>query len=295
MRVARLRAGGSEVTAVERDGRWFAVEPADGEGPVSPLAALGGAGVVSARPLEGDSGLAVPWRPPRNVLCLGKNFREHAEEFAAYAGEKESAPAHPIVFTKAPDALCGAEDAIEVQRDLAAALDYEVELGVVIGRGGASIEPGAAAAHIAGYTIVNDITARDLQERHRQWFLGKSLPAASPTGPVLVSPDELPALADCAIESRVNGEVRQTSRLGDMIFGIAETIAIVSAIVPLRRGDLISMGTPSGVGIGFTPPRFLEDGDEVVCEIEGIGRLRNVVRVVEAAVAAPEAAEGRGW
>jgi 2-keto-4-pentenoate hydratase/2-oxohepta-3-ene-1,7-dioic acid hydratase in catechol pathway len=216
----------------------------------------------------------------RNIMCLGKNFRAHAVEFAAYRSETEVVPESPIVFTKAPEALCGAEDPIEVRRDVASSLDYEVELGVVIGCDGSRIGADAALDHVAGYTVVNDVTARDAQERHRQWFLGKSLPRATPIGPVVVTPDELGDLDRLAITCHVNGELRQSAVLGDMIFGVAETIEIVSALVPLRRGDIISMGTPSGVGIGFTPPRFLADGDTVVCAIEGIGELRNVVRIV---------------
>jgi 2-keto-4-pentenoate hydratase/2-oxohepta-3-ene-1,7-dioic acid hydratase in catechol pathway len=216
------------------------------------------------------------------VLCLGKNFRAHAVEFAAYSADAEAVPAHPIVFTKAPEALCGADETIEVRRELGASLDYEVELGVVIGRDGARIPADDALDHVAGYTVVNDVTARDLQERHRQWFLGKSLPHATPIGPAVVTPDELGSLDDLQITCHVNGELRQSAVLGEMIFGVAQTISIISALLPLRRGDIISMGTPSGVGIGFTPPRFLEDGDTVVCAIEGIGELRNVVRLVDA-------------
>jgi 2-keto-4-pentenoate hydratase/2-oxohepta-3-ene-1,7-dioic acid hydratase in catechol pathway len=298
MRVGRFGNGAAEVTAVERDGAWFLAEVVgDGAEAPSTLDMVGGEGVASSRRLDGELRPTVPWRPPRNVMCLGKNFREHAEEFAAYAAESEAVPTQPIVFTKAPDALCGAEDAIEVRRDLATALDYEVELAVVIGRGGTAIDVENAYDHVAGYTVLNDVTARDLQERHRQWFLGKSLPRATPIGPVLVTPDELGALDELAITSWVNGEVRQKALLGEMIFGVPETIAIVSAIVPLRRGDLISMGTPSGVGIGFKPPRFLNDGDEVVCEIEGIGRLHNVVRLLDQApaLAGPDASGDRGW
>lgn len=169
---------------------------------------------------------------------------------------------------------------ITVDREVTAALDYEVELGIVIGAGGLHIPAADAERHIAGYTIVNDVTARDLQRRHKQWFLGKSLPAATPVGPVIVSPDELTGLDGRAIRCWVNGDLRQDARLGDMIFGIAETIAEVSRIVPLERGDLIAMGTPSGVGFSFEPPRFLQDGDRVVCEIEGIGRLDNTVHFV---------------
>lgn len=223
-----------------------------------------------------------PLLPHRNVICLGKNYREHAMEFSAYAGEADSIPAAPIVFTKAAAALCGAGDDITVDREVTDALDYEVELGVVIGLGGRDIQAEDAMRHVAGYTIVNDITARDLQQRHKQWFLGKSLAGATPTGPVIVSADEFTAQAGRSIRCWVNDELRQDATLGEMIFGIPETIAQISHIFPLEPGDLLAMGTPSGVGVGFDPPRFLQDGDRVVCEIEGIGRLDNTVRFVSA-------------
>lgn len=275
MRAGSVTDGTRTVIAVHDGKRSFAVEPQ----PVSFLDVLD-RDAPAGEPLANGYRPAVPFRPTRNVMCLGKNFRAHAVEFAAYSAEKETVPENPIVFTKAPEALCGAEDAIEVHRDVASSLDYEVELGVVIGRDGAGIRAADALRHVAGYTVVNDVTARDVQERHRQWFLGKSLPRATPIGPVVVTPDELGDLDGLAITCHVNGEPRQSAVLGDMIFGVAETIAIISALVPLKRGDIISMGTPSGVGIGFTPPRFLADGDTVVCAIEGIGELRNVVRLV---------------
>lgn len=281
MRAGRFSDGTSTVLAVQENDRWLRVEP----GVDSILDLLSGNGLAdgaTGEPLANGHRPAVPFRPARNVMCLGKNFRAHAEEFAAYSADTESVPAHPIVFTKAPEALCGAEDAIEVPREVGSALDYEAELGVVIGVGGAAIRERDALDHVLGYTVLNDITARDVQERHRQWFLGKSLPRATPIGPAVVTPDELGELAQLRITCHVNDELRQAAVLGEMIFGVAETISVVSALVPLCRGDIISMGTPSGVGIGFTPPRFLEDGDEVVCEIEGIGRLRNVVRLVAA-------------
>jgi 2-keto-4-pentenoate hydratase/2-oxohepta-3-ene-1,7-dioic acid hydratase in catechol pathway len=283
MRVGRLRSGAQELTAVQRDGGWFALDGDDGPGTPSALEVLTGDAPQSAgsEPLSDAYRLVVPHRPGRNVICLGKNFRAHAEEFAAYSSEAEAIPKHPIVFTKAPEALCGAGDEIAVARQATGALDYEAELGVIIGRSGAAIDPGAAISHVAGYTVLNDVTARDLQERHKQWFLGKSLPRATPIGPVVVTPDELSGLEQRTISCAVNGESRQEALLGDMIFGVAETISIISALVPLVQGDIISMGTPAGVGIGFTPPRFLEDGDEVVCTIEGIGELRNVVRFVD--------------
>lgn len=223
----------------------------------------------------------MPVAPPRNLFCLGKNYRAHATEFASFANEDEAVPSVPIVFTKPFDALCGANDDIVVDRSVTSELDYEAELGVVIGTGGRRIRREEARRHVAGYTVVNDVTARDLQKRHRQWFLGKSLPRATPVGPVVVAADELTGLEERWIRCWVNGELRQDALLGQMIFGIDEAIARISAIVPLVAGDLIAMGTPSGVGVGFDPPRFLADGDVVVCEIEGVGRQENTVRFVD--------------
>lgn len=280
MRAARLTDGATTLVAIQGREGWLPADPQ----PSSVLDVLPGerhAGRLATDPVGDGYRPIVPFRPPRNVMCLGKNFREHALEFAAYSADSESVPAHPIVFTKAPEALCGAKDTIAVRRDAASALDYEAELAVVIGRAGAGIRRERALEHVAAYTVVNDITARDAQERHRQWFLGKSLPRATPIGPSLVTPDELGVFDELRITTHVNGELRQSAVLGDMIFGVAETIARVSALVPLCRGDIISMGTPSGVGIGFSPPRFLEDGDTVVCAIEGIGELRNLVRFID--------------
>jgi 2-keto-4-pentenoate hydratase/2-oxohepta-3-ene-1,7-dioic acid hydratase in catechol pathway len=226
----------------------------------------------------GDVRPEVPVAPPRNIFCLGKNYRDHAAEFAFFADEDESVPDVPIVFTKPVTALCGARDDIVVDRGITSKLDYEAELGVVIGTGGRSITRSEARRHVAGYTVVNDTTARDLQQLHRQWFLGKSLPRATPVGPVVVPAVDVAALEERWIRCWVNGELRQEARLSQMIFGVDEAIARISAVVPLEAGDVIAMGTPSGVGAGFDPPRFLEDGDVVVCEIEGIGRQENTVR-----------------
>jgi 2-keto-4-pentenoate hydratase/2-oxohepta-3-ene-1,7-dioic acid hydratase in catechol pathway len=289
VRVGKVAVAEGSVLATERDGLWYRWTPAhaDGASPdgISVLDALT-AGDRSPAPGSPGSAPLSPGRllppivPPRNVICLGKNYRDHAAEIDAYALDTEGLPEAPIVFTKPAASLCGPRDVITVDRDVTAALDYEVELGIVIGTGGRHIPAADAERHIAGYTIVNDVTARDLQRRHKQWFLGKSLPAATPVGPVIASPDELAGLDGRAIRCRVNGELRQDARLGDMIFGIAETIAEVSRIVPLERGDLIAMGTPSGVGFSFEPPRFLQDGDRVICEIEGIGCLDNTVHFV---------------
>ena len=279
-----VSAGSGPMLAIERDGFWYQWIPPDDVPAKSSWSAVDALamGERQADRILHPVRVLPPILPGRNVMCLGKNYRAHAAEFAAYAGESESVPEVPIVFTKPAAALCGAGDEIMVDPDVSAALDYEAELGVVIALGGYRISAQDAIRHVAGYTIVNDVTARDLQQRHRQWFLGKSLVAATPTGPVIASPDEMPDLAGRTIRCWVNGELRQDATLDEMIFGVPETIAVLSRIFPLERGDLIAMGTPSGVGVGFDPPRFLQDGDQVVCEIDGIGRVDNTVRFVAA-------------
>jgi 2-keto-4-pentenoate hydratase/2-oxohepta-3-ene-1,7-dioic acid hydratase in catechol pathway len=283
VRVGMVSVGDGPVLAVEQDGRWYRWTPPTGRpagGGWSAVDVLAIGGHVQADGMLHPARLLPPVLPPRNVICLGKNYRAHAEEFAAYAKEPESLPEAPIVFTKPAAALCGARDIVTVERQVTTALDYEAELGVVIGTGGAHIGAEDAERHIAGYTIINDITARDLQRQHRQWFLGKSLYRATPAGPVIVSAGEFTDLAGRSIRCWVNDDLRQEAKLGEMIFGVAETIVAISRVFPLEPGDLIAMGTPSGVGVGFDPPRYLQDGDRVVCEIDGIGRLDNEISFV---------------
>ena len=280
-----MTTGDGPVLAVQQEDGWYRWHPSAGPAGTNGtladlLASLDGDG-QAGDPLS-TGRLLPPLVPQRNVMCLGKNYQAHAAEFSAYARESDSVPDAPIVFTKPVAALCGAGDDITIDPEVTAAVDYEAELGVVIGLGGCRISAQDALRHVAGYTVVNDVTARDLQQRHKQWFLGKSLAAATPTGPVVVSADEMPDLGARTIRCWVNGELRQDATLGQMIFGVAETIAAISRIFPLEPGDLIAMGTPSGVGVGFDPPRFLQDGDQVTCEIEGIGRLDNTIRFVAA-------------
>jgi 2-keto-4-pentenoate hydratase/2-oxohepta-3-ene-1,7-dioic acid hydratase in catechol pathway len=283
VRVGMVSAGNGPVLAVEQGGRWYRWTPPK-EAPAgsswSAVDVLATGGHVEPDGMLHPARLLPPILPPRNLICLGKNYRAHAEEFAAYASEPEIVPEAPIVFTKPAAALCGARDVVTVERQVTTALDYEAELGVVIGAGGERIEAEDAERHVAGYTIINDITARDLQRRHGQWFLGKSLYGATPAGPVIVSTEEFTDLAARSIRCWVNDDLRQEAKLGEMIFGVAETIAEISRIFPLEPGDLIAMGTPSGVGVGSNPPRYLQDGDRVVCEIEDIGRLDNTIHFV---------------
>jgi len=220
--------------------------------------------------------------PPHNIMCVGKNYYAHAHEFTksgfdAGAKAEEAIPDCPIVFTKPSSSIAAQGDPIPLWDGLDAAVDYEAELAVIIGRGGRAIAREAALSHIFGYTIINDVTARDLQRRHKQWFLGKGIDGFGPMGPWIVTADEIDG-SNLRIACRVNGELRQNSSTADLIFDIPALIEAISKSVTLAPGDIIATGTPEGVGIGFDPPRFLRDGDIVEVEIEGIGILRNAVQ-----------------
>ncbi|HZO94855.1 MAG TPA: fumarylacetoacetate hydrolase family protein [Candidatus Baltobacteraceae bacterium] len=221
-------------------------------------------------------------RPRRNVMCVGKNYREHAAEFGrsgfdSSAGSDAAAPPDvPIIFTKVPESVIADGAAIRYPEGVSDALDYEAELAVVIGREGRGIARERAYEHVFGYTIVNDVTARDWQQRHKQWFLGKSFDTFCPMGPWIVTADELD-VSDLAVRCRVNGELRQDARTRDLIFDVPALIATISAGITLYPGDVIATGTPAGVGIGFRPPRYLARGDEIRIDIEGIGTLTNRV------------------
>jgi 2-keto-4-pentenoate hydratase/2-oxohepta-3-ene-1,7-dioic acid hydratase in catechol pathway len=217
--------------------------------------------------------------PRRNVFCVGQNYAEHSAEFDASgfnATAGSGVPDRPVIFTKAPSAVIGPEQEIPCHRHVTERLDYEAELAVIIGTGGVGISEDEAMSHVWGYTIVNDITARDVQHSHRQWFLGKSLDGTCPMGPFAVTADEIDH-RDLIVESRVNGELRQNAKTTDLIFDVPELIATISAGITLQPGDIIATGTPLGVGIGFKPPRFLGPGDRVEVSITGLGTLANTV------------------
>jgi 2-keto-4-pentenoate hydratase/2-oxohepta-3-ene-1,7-dioic acid hydratase in catechol pathway len=220
-------------------------------------------------------------RPRRNVFCVGKNYHAHAKEFAG-SGFDSSAksggdiPAHPIYFSKVPESVVGPTDAIRMP-EASTAIDYEAELAVIIGRGGKGIRKADAMQHVWGYTIINDVTARDWQGRHQQWLLGKSFDTFCPMGPWLVTADEVNG-QDTNVRCFVNGEKRQDASTRDLIFDIPTLIEVLSAGITLYPGDIIATGTPVGVGIGFKPPKYLVAGDVVRVEIDGIGFIENPVR-----------------
>jgi 2-keto-4-pentenoate hydratase/2-oxohepta-3-ene-1,7-dioic acid hydratase in catechol pathway len=221
-------------------------------------------------------------RPSKNVLCVGKNYRAHAAEFtksgydSSARDARDAVPEAPIVFTKAPCTMTGAHEDVVVPWELTREIDYEGELGVVIGRPGRAIGREDAYDHVFGYTVINDVTARDLQARHKQWLLGKSIDTFCPIGPWIVSADELDP-ANLELSCWVNGELRQQANTRDLIFDIPTLVATLSASMTLETGDIIATGTPAGVGIGFDPPRFLARGDVVRVAISHVGEICNTI------------------
>ncbi len=221
-------------------------------------------------------------RPRQNVLCLGWNYQDHVTESATVKGDikQTEKPDALIVFTKSPLCVCGPYDDIPYDPEISKRLDWEAELAVVIGRAGHKVAPAEALDYIFGYTAVNDISARELQKRHRQFYLGKSVPKSCPMGPYIVTPDEVGDAQSLRLRSRVNGVTKQDASTADQIFDIKETIATISKSPAIAAGDIIATGTPAGVGFARKPPEYLRPGDVAECEVEKIGVLRN--RIVNA-------------
>ncbi|MBP3038693.1 fumarylacetoacetate hydrolase family protein [Bacillaceae bacterium Marseille-Q3522] len=212
-------------------------------------------------------------RPQKNIFCVGKNYAEHAIEM----GSKDDIPEHVMIFTKAPTTVIAANETIPLHKTVTEQLDYEGELAVIIGKKGTAIPQENAFEYVFGYTIVNDVTGRDLQKRHKQFFIGKSLDGSCPLGPWIVHKSAVINPGALNIETKVNGEVRQASNTKNFIFSIPEIIAVLSKGMTLEPGDIIATGTPAGVGKGFKPPRFLKTGDEIEITIDQIGTLKNTV------------------
>lgn len=230
-------------------------------------------------PLDSVRLLAPIPRPRRNVICVGKNYRAHAKEFARSGFEAGAVAGaeideYPAVFTKPSNCVVGPGDRVDMHPGVTEMVDYEVELTIVIGKGGRNIRRENAFDHIFGYTIINDVTARDRQRNHKQWYLGKSLDTFCPMGPWITTADEVDA-TNLQVRAWVNGELRQDANTSDLIFDIPGLIETISAGTTLEPGDLIATGTPQGVGIGFTPPKFLKAGDVVTLSISGLGTLTN--------------------
>lgn len=230
---------------------------------------------------------------PRNILCVGKNYREHAREFTqsgyeAGARKDDALDSHPAIFSKPATCIAGPGELIDLHAGVTDSVDYEGELALVIGRPGRNIRKEDAWSHVWGYVIVNDVTARDRQRNHKQWLMGKALDSFCPMGPWVATADEVDA-ENLELRTWVNGELRQSANTRDLLFDIPTLIEIVSAGMSLLPGDIISTGTPSGVGIGFNPPKFLRDGDTVSISITGLGTLTNGFKVDPSQVAGAQA------
>jgi 2-keto-4-pentenoate hydratase/2-oxohepta-3-ene-1,7-dioic acid hydratase in catechol pathway len=215
-------------------------------------------------------------RPRRNLFCVGRNYHAHAKELreTVFKNNAAAVDAWPIVFSKVPECVVATGTDVVLPAEVSAQIDYEAELAVVIGRGGRNIARADAPGHVYGCTIVNDVTARDVQMRHGQWHLGKSFDGFCPMGPWLVTADEVDG-TDTRVRCWVNGELRQDGRTCDLIFDIPTLIETCSRGITLYPGDIIATGTPAGVGMGLTPPRWLAHGDVVRIEIDGLGVLEN--------------------
>ena len=221
-------------------------------------------------------------KPLKNVFCVGSNYRAHVTEANRAQAKEDKAPKLPVFFTKPPTAVVGPDALVRLDPTVSVKIDYEVELAVIFGSPGRNIRSSDALNHIFGFSIINDVTARDLQRAHGgQYLKGKGLDTSCPLGPQIVTIDELPNFEDLRISLTVNGETRQDGNTGNMIFSIPRLIESLSEGLTLEPGDILATGTPSGVGYAMDPPRFLEDGDIVTCEIEGIGRLTNTIRNTE--------------
>jgi 2-keto-4-pentenoate hydratase/2-oxohepta-3-ene-1,7-dioic acid hydratase in catechol pathway len=287
VKLATIAWNGSTSSAYVIDGSAIPIRALAGRDDALDVASL------IARPLEGAEAALllrskavdepVKWlppilRPPKNVLCVGKNYVEHAKEGAKAEGlAKAEIPSAPIWFSKPHTSLVGSRGAIVHDAAFTNALDYEAELAVVIGRPCRNVSPERALEYVFGYTILNDITARDVQQGRKQWFRGKAADTFAPCGPWIVTADEIPDPQSLDVRTTVNGGIRQNDTTANMIFDVRTLIADLSAGITLEPGDIIATGTPAGVAWGMDEPKYLLPGDEVVVEIERIGQLHNTV------------------
>jgi 2-keto-4-pentenoate hydratase/2-oxohepta-3-ene-1,7-dioic acid hydratase in catechol pathway len=303
MRFATISTPGGPAAAVQMaDGRFLPVaaaaraagagHPALLDGSMQALIAGGDNALaaladVMARPGNDALAVATPTllaplpRPEKNVFCVGRNYAEHIAEGARAQNITIAVTEVPVFFTKPRTTVIGPGADIPIFPHVSTQIDYEIELAVIMGKAGRDIPRDRAFEHVWGYTILNDITARDVQRRHGgQFFKGKGLDGSCPMGPVIVTRDEIAEPQALHLRLTVNGDLRQNSSTAQMIFDIPTLIASLSEGLTLEPGDILATGTPSGVGYAMQPPTFLRDGDEVVCDIDGIGRLANTVRSV---------------
>lgn len=217
-------------------------------------------------------------KPAKNIVCVGRNYKEHVKELKALRGTAADIPEHPIFFTKSFTTVVGPGAAVRVNRTVTNKVDYEGELAIVIGKQGTNIPVEQAMEHVFGYTLMNDVSARDVQYRHVQYYKGKSLDTFGPMGPWILHKSAVPDYRTFRLETRVNGELRQTAGLDELIFDLPVIISVLSAGITLHPGDVIATGTPSGVGGSFDPQKFLLNGDVVEVSVPEIGLLRNVIQ-----------------
>jgi 5-carboxymethyl-2-hydroxymuconate isomerase len=270
MRLGCIDKGGQRTLVVERDGELMVVP--DAPGPLELLLRSGAdLAELGAPEANGDARLLAPLLPGK-VVAIGLNYMDHVRETGM------ATPERPLVFAKFPSSVIGPDEPIVIDRGVTERVDWEVELGVVIGRRLKDASESEAMAGVFGYTVGNDVSARDVQFGDGQWVRGKSLDTFCPLGPLVVTADEVGDPQSLALRTRVNGELVQDSSTKEMIFGVAELLAFCSRSFTLEPGDIVLTGTPWGCGEFMDPPRGLNDGDTVECEIDGIGKLVNPVR-----------------
>ncbi|MER6976141.1 fumarylacetoacetate hydrolase family protein [Streptomyces carpinensis] len=288
MRFARIESkDGVRVCAVDEHGTGREVRFPDADAPISDLRQIIDAGPeaagrleIGSRPVDGQ--LLAPLVPTRNIFCVGRNYTEHAAEFAKSGFDAtgspngEHVPEYPVVFTKPAASVIASGDVVDPHTDITSALDYEGEIAFIIGQRASKVSRDEAMYCVWGYTLINDITARDLQRDHKQWFIGKSLDTFCPMGPWAVTADEID-IHDLQLQTRVNSELRQDANTSQLIFDVATIVESLSAGITLEPGDIIATGTPVGVGIGFDPPKYLAIGDQVVVSAPGLGELTNTI------------------
>jgi 2-keto-4-pentenoate hydratase/2-oxohepta-3-ene-1,7-dioic acid hydratase in catechol pathway len=293
MKFGTARIGEQDVPFVTgQDGLWYAISDLVDDAPATLLGfiALGDVAVDQARRALADRAhtpidqtaarlLAPIPRPTKNVFCVGRNYIDHVAEVAGTSGAQVDLPKYPQFFTKPPTAVVGPDATVRLDEKVTKRLDYEVELAVVIGKAGRDITAETVEDHIYGYTICNDVTARELQAKHGQWFKGKGLDDSCPLGPLIVHKSDMSLERAQKIEIGmvINGDQRQKASTADMIFDIRTLIVSLSAGMTLEPGDIIATGTPSGVGYAMDPRQYLQPGDVMRCEIEGIGVLENTI------------------
>ena len=231
-------------------------------------------------PLANVKLLAPIPEPRRDIFCVGKNYHAHAAEFHSSgfdSSAKEQVPLHPVIFTKATTSVCGPDDIVRGSLDPTASVDYECELAFVIGKPAFQVAQADAYDHVFGYTIINDVTSRELQKQHNQWVIGKSIDTFCPMGPWLVTSDDVGDVTALEIATEINGEERQRAKVSDLIFDIPTLIETMSRTMTLLPGDIVATGTSEGVGIGFKPPKYLKKGDRMHLSITRLGVLENVI------------------